>query len=295
MKKILFACGAVALALSIASCDSSKKSAGNDELAALGDSLSLVAGEANGTTWLMQYKQVPADERAKFSKSGILKGVETMVLADTTDQGFLVGINIGQQMMQTLYRLESAGVPVDRKAFMNEFKKAFNGDSVSEQQIMLLQGQLSEMSRRAMQMAEEKKEAEAAATPEAQANVAAGQKYIEAAKAEDPAIVTTPSGLSYKVVKEGEGVPVGEKGRAIVNYKGKLVDGTEFDAGDGARFSTANVIPGFAEGLAMMQKGGVYTLMIPAELGYGSKTVGNIPPMSTLVFEVEVVDVEPAE
>ncbi|MDE5785651.1 MAG: hypothetical protein K2H98_03875, partial [Duncaniella sp.] len=223
MKKILFACGAAALALSIASCDSSKKSAGSDELAALGDSLSIVAGETNGSTWLMQYKQVPADERAKFSKSGILKGVETMVLADTTDQGFLVGINIGQQMMQNLYRLETAGIPVDRKAFMNEFKKAFNGDSVSEEQIMLLQGQLSEMSRRAMQMAEEKKEAEAAASPEAQANVAAGQKYVEAAKAEDPAIVTTPSGLNYKVVKEGEGVQVGEKGRAVVNYKGKLV------------------------------------------------------------------------
>ncbi|MDE5830092.1 MAG: FKBP-type peptidyl-prolyl cis-trans isomerase [Duncaniella sp.] len=295
MKKILLACGAAALALSIASCDSSKKSAGNDELAALGDSLSTVAGEANGSTWLMQYKQVPADERSKFSKSGIIKGVETMVLADTTDQGFLVGINIGQQLMQNLYRLEAAGVPVDRKTFMAEFKKAFNGDSVSEQQMMLLQGKFSEMSRRAMQLAEEKKEAAAAETPEAKANIEAGEKYITTAKAEDPAIVTTPSGLNYKVVKEGEGAQVGAKGRAVVNYKGKLVDGTEFDAGEGARFSTANVIPGFAEGLAMMQKGGVYTLIIPADLGYGSKSMGTIPPMSTLIFEVEVVDVEPAE
>ncbi len=295
MKKILLACGAAALALSIASCDSSKKSAAGDELTAVGDSLSLVAGEANGSSWLMQYKQVPADERSKFSKSGILKGVETMVLADTTDQGFLVGINIGQQMMQNLYRLEAAGVPVDRKAFMNEFKKAFNSDSISEQDMMAIQSKMSELSRRAMQLAEEKKEAEAAASPEAQANVAAGEKYVAAAKADDPAIVTTPTGLNYKVVKEGEGPQVGANGRAVVNYKGKLVDGTEFDAGEGARFSTSNVIPGFGEGLAMMQKGGVYTLIIPAELGYGSKSMGKIPPMSTLVFEVEVVDVEPAE
>lgn len=289
MKKLLFACGAVALALSMASCDS-KKSGEQNELTAVGDSISTMAGEASGLDWLGRYRQLPEEERAKFSKKEIVRGVEAIIMADTTDQGFLVGLQIGQQLMQQVYQMESAGIPVDHKAVLNEFRKAFNSDSVDGTQVMAIQSQLGQLRRRAFELAEKKREEEAAKAPEAVANVEAGEKYIKAAKEEDPSIVTTPSGLSYKVVKEGEGEPVGDA-RAVVNYKGRLVDGTEFDSGEGATFSAANVIPGFGEGLKMMQKGGVYTLIIPADIAYGAKAVGNIPPMSTLIFEVEVLDI----
>ncbi len=290
MKKLLLACGVAVLALSMGSCDS-KKSGEQNELTSLGDSISTLAGEASGMDWLGRYNQLPEEERAKFSKKEIERGVEAILLADTTDQGFLVGLQIGQQLMQQVYQMESAGIPVDHKAVANEFKKAFNGDSVDGTQVMALQSQLGQLRRRAFELADKKREEEAAKTPEAIANVEAGQKYITNAKAEDPSIVTTPSGLSYKVVKEGEGEPVGDA-RALVNYKGSLVDGTTFDAGEGAKFSAANVIPGFGEGLKMMKKGGVYTLIIPADIAYGAKAVGNIPPMSTLIFEVEVLDIE---
>ncbi|MDE5918335.1 MAG: FKBP-type peptidyl-prolyl cis-trans isomerase, partial [Duncaniella sp.] len=107
-----------------------------------------------------------------------------------------------------------------------------------------------------------------------------------------------PSGLAYKVVKEGEGKTVGKSGSANVKYSGKLIDGTVFDSNDeGVELSPRTTVPGFGEGLAMMNKGAKYVFYIPGNLAYGvdGAPQAGIGPNATLVFEVEAVDVNPGE
>lgn len=114
-----------------------------------------------------------------------------------------------------------------------------------------------------------------------------------AAKPKPPVLsctVKTPEGLSYTVIKPGKGErPIAES-KVTVNYKGMLTaDGTEFDSGQAAQFPVGGVIPGFAQGLQLMQAGGSYRLCIPAALGYGAAGTGPIPANADLVFEVDLL------
>ncbi|MBI3829193.1 MAG: FKBP-type peptidyl-prolyl cis-trans isomerase [Planctomycetes bacterium] len=111
-------------------------------------------------------------------------------------------------------------------------------------------------------------------------------------------IVTLPSGLKYKVLKEGEGKPPGNADSVVVNYKGSLLDGTEFDSSykrkEPATLPMADLVKGWTEGLQKMKPGGKALLIIPPELGYGDTGVPPaIPPKATLVFEVELLEVKP--
>ena len=102
--------------------------------------------------------------------------------------------------------------------------------------------------------------------------------------------VKTPEGLSYTVIKAGKGEKPGPDSKVEVNYSGRLAaDGSEFDSGEGAKFKVRGVIPGFAQGLKMMQPGGKYRLCIPSALGYGPEGGDPIPPNADLVFEVELL------
>ena len=105
---------------------------------------------------------------------------------------------------------------------------------------------------------------------------------------------TTPSGLQYRVIEEGEGASPGPNDIALINYEGRLTDGTVFDsnkAGQPAPLPVSGSIPGFAEGLQLMNKGATYELRIPPELGYGATGAGGvIPPNATLEFEVTLRD-----
>ncbi len=102
--------------------------------------------------------------------------------------------------------------------------------------------------------------------------------------------VKTAEGLSYTVIKAGAGEKPGADARVEVNYSGRLAsDGSEFDAGNAAKFKVGGVIPGFAQGLKLMQPGGKYRLCIPSALGYGAEGSGPIPANSDLVFEVELL------
>ncbi|MGL5839038.1 MAG: FKBP-type peptidyl-prolyl cis-trans isomerase [Sphingorhabdus sp.] len=97
-------------------------------------------------------------------------------------------------------------------------------------------------------------------------------------------------GLTYSVIKPGKGEKPGATARAEVNYSGRLAaDGTEFDSGKAIKFPVGGVIPGFAQGLQLMQPGGKYRLCIPAALGYGAEGTGPIPGNADLVFEVELL------
>lgn len=114
-----------------------------------------------------------------------------------------------------------------------------------------------------------------------------------AAKPKPPVLtcnVTTPEGLSYTVIKAGKGEKPRAESKVTVNYKGMLTaDGSEFDSGEAAQFPVGGVIPGFAQGLQLMQPGGSYRLCIPAALGYGAAGTGPIPANADLVFEVELL------
>lgn len=98
-------------------------------------------------------------------------------------------------------------------------------------------------------------------------------------------------GFSYTIIKVGKGDKPGADARVEVNYSGRLrADGKEFDSGQAAKFKVGQVIPGFAQGLQLMQPGAKYRICIPAALGYGAEGAGDdIPPNSDLVFEVELL------
>jgi FKBP-type peptidyl-prolyl cis-trans isomerase len=109
-------------------------------------------------------------------------------------------------------------------------------------------------------------------------------------------IVTTGSGLQYRVIQEGTGATPHATDRVQVHYKGSLLDGRVFDSsyedGEPVEFSLSEVIDGWAEGLQLIGVGGVYELFIPSDLAYGSEGAGSIiPPYSTLVFEVELLSI----
>jgi FKBP-type peptidyl-prolyl cis-trans isomerase FkpA len=109
---------------------------------------------------------------------------------------------------------------------------------------------------------------------------------------------TTPSGLKYRVIEEGQGNPPTDADIAFVTYTGRLADGTVFDSNVGqqpAPFPVAEgaTIKGFSEGLKMTRKGGKYRLRIPPELGYGARANGPIPANATLDFDMEVVEIMP--
>jgi FKBP-type peptidyl-prolyl cis-trans isomerase FklB len=124
-----------------------------------------------------------------------------------------------------------------------------------------------------------------------------GAKFLEENK-NKPGVKTTASGLQYKVEKEGTGAQPKATDMVTVNYRGTLIDGTEFDSsykrGQPATFPVNGVIKGWTEALQLMKKGAKYQLFIPSNLAYGERSMGpDIGANSTLIFEVELVDVKP--
>jgi FKBP-type peptidyl-prolyl cis-trans isomerase len=108
-------------------------------------------------------------------------------------------------------------------------------------------------------------------------------------------IKTTDSGLQYEVITPGTGAKPLATDRVTVNYKGTLLNGTEFDSsykrGEPATFGLNQVISGWTEGVQLMQEGAKYRFFIPYNLAYGGRSAGEIPPFSTLIFEIELIKV----
>ena len=128
------------------------------------------------------------------------------------------------------------------------------------------------------------------------ANRDAGRRYLESLKT-DSSVIRTESGLMYKVLVEGDGEVPQKTDKVLVNYEGRLVDGTVFDAsakhGDKpASFRADQVIKGWTEALTMMPVGSKWQLYIPYELAYGDRNMGNIKPFSALIFDVELVGID---
>ena len=105
-------------------------------------------------------------------------------------------------------------------------------------------------------------------------------------------VTTTASGLQYEVLQEGQGAKPSATDTVTVNYRGTLIDGKEFDSGNGISFPLNRVIPGWTEGVQLMKEGAKYRFYIPSELAYGERGAGSdIPPNADLIFEVELVKV----
>ncbi|MHA2219485.1 MAG: FKBP-type peptidyl-prolyl cis-trans isomerase [Candidatus Hodarchaeales archaeon] len=122
-----------------------------------------------------------------------------------------------------------------------------------------------------------------------------GEEYLAENKKKE-GIITTQSGLQYKVLKKGTGKIPKSTDTVTVNYRGTLIDGTEFDSsyrrGQPASFKVNGVIRGWTEALQLMKEGAKWQLYIPSNLAYGERGAGrNIGPNSTLIFEVELISI----
>jgi FKBP-type peptidyl-prolyl cis-trans isomerase len=123
-----------------------------------------------------------------------------------------------------------------------------------------------------------------------------GAKFLEENK-KKPGIKTTASGLQYKVIKEGTGAQPKATDMVTANYRGTLIDSTEFDSsykrGQAATFPLNGVMKGWAEGLQLMKVGSKYQFFVPSNLAYGERAPAEIGPNATLIFEFELLDVKP--
>jgi FKBP-type peptidyl-prolyl cis-trans isomerase FklB len=127
------------------------------------------------------------------------------------------------------------------------------------------------------------------------ANKKAGDAFLGANKGKD-GVVTLPSGLQYKILKAGTGPKPTASDSVVCNYRGTLINGTEFDSsykrGQPATFSVGGVIKGWTEALQLMPVGSKWQLFVPADLAYGDSGRPGIEPSSTLIFEVELLSIE---
>jgi len=140
------------------------------------------------------------------------------------------------------------------------------------------------------QMAQQEAETE----QQAEADQAEAEAFF-AENAEKEGVEITDSGLQYKIIEKGEGASPSEDDRVTVHYRGRLLDGTEFDSSyerdQPASFNLNTVIAGWTEALQLMSEGGKWELYIPADLAYGPGGNGPIPPNAALIFEVELLEV----
>lgn len=176
---------------------------------------------------------------------------------------------------------------LDSKEFIRGFKDGQTGK----------EGLLTEAEIKEVLMAYQKKLMEkehAKVEKESAEREKANSKLLEE-NSQKAGVVTTPSGLQYKVVSEGKGAKPKATDRVKVHYEGKLADGTVFDSsikrGEPVEFGVTQVIPGWTEALQLMPVGSKYQLTIPANLAYGADGAGPIPPNSVLIFDVELLDI----
>ena len=188
---------------------------------------------------------------------------------------YAIGLGIGQNLLS----MGAQGINVE------DFAQAI-ADVLNRNEWAMSHNEAREIVNKYFMELEEKMNAE---------NIEKGKAFL-AENTKKEGIVTLPSGLQYEVITEGNGKKPSATDRVKCHYEGTLIDGTLFDSsikrGQPAVFGVNQVIKGWVEALQLMSEGSKWRLFIPSELGYGAQQAGEmIPPHSTLIFEVELIEV----
>lgn len=197
-------------------------------------------------------------------------------------QSYAIGLNLGK-------RLHRDEIDVDPKIVLQGLQDAVAGGKVllTDDQITTV---MTDLQNQVRQKQEEKKQALA------ESNKKDGAAFL-AANATKEGVVTLPSGLQYKVLVAGTGPKPTSTDMVVCNYKGTLLDNTEFDSsykrGQPATFGVGGVIKGWTEALQLMPTGSKWQLFIPADLAYGERGRDPIGPNATLIFELELLSIQP--
>ena len=196
---------------------------------------------------------------------------------------YALGLNFGAN-------LRKAGVTVDPAILTRGLEDALSGaaPALSDEQMRQALAQVQAQ----VQAARQQQAAQAATTNKAQ-----GEAFLKANQAK-PGIVTLPSGLQYQVLTQGTGPKPKPADAVVCNYRGTLLDGTEFDSsashGGPATFPVGGVIKGWTEALQLMPVGSKWRIFVPANLAYGAQGAGDaIGPNMTLVFDIELLSIQP--
>lgn len=194
---------------------------------------------------------------------------------------YTIGMDIGQS-------LSGQDMPLDIEILMQGLRASYLGEETLLTQEEALAEREQFIQRRQQQLAEQRGE-------EARVNAEEGEAFL-AANAGKDGVEVTDSGLQYRVITEGEGASPDADDRVTVHYRGKLINGVEFDSsydrGEPATFGLNQVIPGWTEGVQLMKEGAKYEFFVPSDLAYGEQgRPGPIGPNATLIFEVELLEV----
>lgn len=226
-----------------------------------------------------------------------LKGMKSTINAPKSQNAYLVGQAIGHQigaqmlpeMAKRVYGPESKK-ELNREAFMAAIASSIKkGEPAFPNPDMIFTMKMQELQEKERLAQEEEMKKQYAS------QIEAGEKFLAENK-EKEGVVTLPSGLQYKVIKEGNGPKPAANDMVKVHYHGTLVDGKVFDSSvernNPATFNVSGVIKGWTEALLLMPVGSKWMVYVPYGLGYGGQERGSIPPFSTLIFEVELLGIE---
>jgi FKBP-type peptidyl-prolyl cis-trans isomerase FklB len=229
-------------------------------------------------------KTTPKAPAAKPGSTVAKKSVVLTLKTQKDKASYAIGLNIGKSMHKD-------SVDVDTSILLRGLKDGLAGskplltDDEARAAMVTLQTDL-------------RKKQEEKILVQGEANKKEGEAFLAENKTKD-GVVTLPSGLQYKILKEGTGPKPTAADTVVCNYKGTLLDNTEFDSsykrGQPATFPVGGVIKGWTEALQLMPVGSKWQLFIPSELGYGARggPGGGIGPNATLVFEVELMSIQP--
>lgn len=263
-----------------------KTSSGSAPAASTGPGAAASAGQA-GTT---KTGQASATKTAKAGTSKTASAKTAAPLTLTTDkdkQSYAIGINVGKGLSQNL---KQSGVDIDTAILMRGVKDVLTGDKQA------MTDQDAQETLKALQ-ANMRKAQDEKANQLGEANKKEGEEFLAANKTKE-GVTTLPDGLQYKILQEGSGPKPTASDSVTVNYRGTLLNGTEFDSsykrGQPATFSVGQIIKGWNEALQLMPVGSKWQLFIPSDLAYGARGAGrDIGPNAALVFEVELLSIQP--
>lgn len=262
--------------------------------AELGKRISPLYGKLAGLRVALDIKRAAMT----IDEAAFENGITTVLDATDDETDFVLGLAAGVQMMNdmTMFSHDFEFVSFDKGIVLNCVAKMIKRTSITPEESMKLQHALDSLTVVVGKINTNRLNKAASETDEAIMGERTGKAFIDNLKKNDPEVKTTSTGLCYKITNPGEGAKPTDQNTVTVHYTGAHIDGTVFDSsigGEPATFKLHEVIPGFREGIMLLGKGGKATLFIPGNIGYGPQGVpqAGIRPNETLVFEIEIVDI----